>query len=165
MTAARTSMDPAVDTAPSSRASKTQDAGTLDLFGPTHQVEVRAHLRTVPGAAPATGAERRDVALEAMSEKDAVRLALDYVREKLVALYKSRQNWMPQDKHYCTADDADRIWLEWSRFPDEIKEANANWRGATFLSKGWKRIPGRTIRSTRDRMHATDLALWRWEGE
>lgn len=165
-----TSMDPGLE-APSRRSPKAKDVATLDMFGTsspalvTHVVEVRAHLRTVPGAKPASGAERRDAALDDMAGREPVQIALAYAREKLVALFKSRQSWMTGDKHWVNADDADKIWRQWAQFPVELRDANANWKGSTFNAKGWKRIPGRTTPSLRDRMNRTDLALWRWEGE
>ena len=159
-----TSMEPGLDT-PSTRArSKAKDEGTLDLFG-SHVVEVRAHLRKVPGPPPPSGDERRDGVLAQMETREPVKIALDYAREKLVALFKSRQSWMTGDKHFVTADDADKIWREWAQFPVELRDANANWKGSTFNAKGWKRIPGRTTPSLRDRMNRTDLALWQWVGE
>lgn len=164
MTAPRTSMDPSIESAPSGRAARSRDAGTLDLFAPTHQVEVRAHLRTVPGPPPSTGAERRDAALEAMSEKDAVRLALDYVRPKLVDLYKSRVSWMREDKHWVTSDDADRLFREWARYPAELLTGSNNWRGSLFAPKGWEKT-GRRVQSARDHLHATELPCWKWVGE
>lgn len=165
MTAAsRTSMDPSIESAPSGRAARSRDTGTLDLFAPTHEVEVRAHLRTVPGRAPATGAERRDAALEAMSEKDAVRLALDYVREQLITLYKSRQHWMPQDKRWVTSDDADKLLREWPRYPTELLGRPNHWRGSLFKSKGWV-LSGHSVPSKREHMNATTLPGWKWEGE
>lgn len=163
-----TSMDPGLE-APIRRNSKAKDEATLDMFGAapalvTHVVEVRAHLRQVAGAKPASGAERRDAALERMSEKDAVRAALDYVRPKLVELYKSRVRWMHASKHWISSDDADRLFREWPHYPRELLEGSNNWRGSLFAQRGWQKT-GERIQSTRERLHATELPCWKWVGE
>jgi hypothetical protein len=142
----------------------------LPLFGGapkpdpvTHQVEVRAHLRAVPGERPATGAERRDAALAGHETRDASSRALAYVRDKLAELYRSRVRALPSfpERHFVTADDADRILREWPQFPKELLELpKQNWRGAIFTRGTWERT-GRLVSSKREHLNATDLPCWR----
>lgn len=142
----------------------------LPLFGGapepepvTHQVEVRAHLRAVPGERPATGAERRDAALAGHETRDASSRALAYVRDKLAELYRSRVRALPSfpEKHGVTADDADRILKEWPQFPRELLALpKQNWRGAIFNPRHWEKT-GQSVPAKRGHMNATTLPLWR----
>jgi hypothetical protein len=129
----------------------------------THQVEVRAHLRSVSGQAPPSGRDRRDTALAGHEGREASAVALAYVREKLAELYRSRVRALPSfpEKHGVTADDADRILKEWPQFPRELLALpKQNWRGAIFTAKHWERT-GRMVRSAREHLNATDLPVWR----
>lgn len=140
------------------------------LFGGTpepepvvHQVEVRAHLRSVPGERPATGAERRDAALSGHETREASARALAYVREKLAELYRSRVRALPSfpEQHGVTADDADRILKAWPQFPRELTELpKQNWRGAIFNPRQWEKT-GRSSPAKRGHMNATTLPQWR----
>jgi hypothetical protein len=132
---------------------------------PTHEVSVRAHLRTVPGEAPASGAERRDAILAAHETDDVKRVALDYVRGKLAALYHERvlaSRWTGEVP-YVTADDADRLLTEWAQYPAELRAQGNSWRGSIFKPGAWQKA-GPDVPSTRDRMHATPIACWRYVG-
>jgi hypothetical protein len=142
----------------------------LPLFGGApepepvvHQVEVRAHLRAVPGERPPAGTERRDAALSGHETRDASSRALAYVREKLAELYRSRVRALPSfpEQHGVTADDADRILKAWPQFPRELAELpKQNWRGAIFNPRSWEKT-GQSAPAKRGHMNATTLPLWR----
>ena len=126
----------------------------------THVVEVRAHLRTVAGERPPTGAERRDAALANQEAREASAKALAYVRAKLADLYRSRVR-ANAGTQGVTADDADRILKEWPHFPRELAALpKQNWRGAIFNPRDWEKT-GASITATRGHLNGTSLPLWR----
>jgi hypothetical protein len=130
----------------------------------THEVPVRAHLRTLPGDAPPSGEARRDAVLEAFDGEDAVQVAKRYVQRELAALYRERDTAFRigarSEIPYVTADDADAVLCRWPQRPKALDERGNNWRGALLRGGGWYRIAGKVVRSHRDRMNSTDLACW-----
>lgn len=126
---------------------------------PIHRTHVRAHLRRVKGEAPPNGRERRDVALAMHEADDTKRIALDYVRGRLIALYRLRLATNPNAT--VNADDADQVIREWAECPAAVRALpSQNWRGKIFAARGWKK-DGDTP-STRPHMHATPIACWRY---
>jgi hypothetical protein len=132
--------------------------GALDA-SPMHRTPVRAHMRRVKGDAPPSGRQRRDAALAKHEEDAAKRVALTYIRARLVDLYRSRLATNPDAT--VNADDADELLREWSACPAEVRALRSqNWRGKIFAARGWEKR-GDTP-SIRPHMHATPIACWRF---
>jgi hypothetical protein len=139
----------------------------LDVLGgpmeaaPMRRTPVRAHMRRVQGPPPPTGAQLRDAALVRMTADAATQHALEYVRAKLVELYRMRvAAWPSNQTPFVNADDVARIIREWPECPPEIHARRSqDWRGAVFR-KGWAKT-GTYSRSLRPHMRATDLPGWR----
>ena len=146
------------------RPAPTED---LPLFGGApasepvvHVVEVRAHLRTIPGDAPLTGRQRRDAALANHEADDAKRTAVTYLRAQLAALYRTRcvdPTWRTDP--FCSADDIEILLRNWAACPRILHEIPGHWKGAIFRA-GWQQT-GRSVNSVRPRMNATSLPCWR----
>lgn len=139
----------------------------LDILGgaiispPAHRTPVRAHMRRVKGAPPPTGPELRDAGLAQATQSKATKLAIEYVRARLIELYRIRVSaWPAHQVPYVNADDVARIIREWAECPREIHERRSqDWRGAVFR-KGWAKT-GTHSPSLRPHMRATELPGWR----
>lgn len=150
------------------RRSNAKPIEDLPLFGGTpapepvvHQVEVRAHLRSIPGERPATGAERRDAALSDHLADDAKRTAVTYLRTELEALYRTRcvdPKWRTDP--FVTADDIEHLLRHWAACPSVLHEIPGHWKGSVFNRSTWMQT-GRSVNSIRPRMNATSLPCWR----
>lgn len=148
-----------------SEHNRTKKSEPLDgLFAPTHEVPVRAHLRTLPGEAPPSGEDRRDTIMSEFDNDSAVQKAKRHVQRELATLYREREMAFRlgarSEIAYVTADDADAVLCRWPQRPKELDERGNNWRSVIFRGGAWKRIRGKVVPSHRDRMHATDLACW-----
>jgi hypothetical protein len=104
---------------------------------------------------------RPTCALVRMTADAATQHALEYVRAKLVELYRMRvAAWPSNQTPFVNADDVARIIREWPECPPEIHARRSqDWRGAVFR-KGWAKT-GTYSRSLRPHMRATDLPGWR----
>lgn len=137
----------------------------LDVLGgalvspPTHKTPVRAHLRRVKGAPPPSGIERKDAALAQHEQKETVRVAKEYLRDRLRDLYRARALADPVGAS-VTADDIDELLKAWPACPRVLLEGRQAWRGTVFAGKGWQ-LTGETKRSTRPAMNAHRNPCWR----
>jgi hypothetical protein len=134
---------------------------------PTHTVDVRAHLRTLPGPATPSGVARKEAALSAHEASDPKARALAYVREQLRDLYRSRAaTWPAHQVAYVNADDADRILRSWPQYPVELHTLGNNWRGSIFRGAHWKIVTGADQPSLRAHLHGTSIPGWKYvEGD
>lgn len=162
---------PAFDENEHARVKVTPTLAADDLFASidgalalelTHEVEVRAHLRTVPGAAPLSGEERKQLALVTLEGRKATQAALAYVRGKLAELYRSRlATWPAHRVAFVNADDADRILRTWAYYPTSLKEKPNYWRGSIWAKGQWEVVVGAEHPSLRPELNATSLPGWR----
>lgn len=134
-------------------------------FAPTdlaarRRVPVRAHLRTVGGVTPPSGAERKEAALDALAAKEVTQRMVAYVRSELRTIY-ARRLALLGDSACVTADDIDVVLRCWPECPAEAQPAHGpqHWRGTVFRGKGW-RLTNRTVRSVRPHMNSTSLPCW-----
>lgn len=125
---------------------------------PVHRVEVSAHMRTVAGAAPPNGAQRRALALEDHERQEVKRAAIVHVRARLLGLYRSRLASNPNAS--VNADDVDTILRGWPQFDPELRDGSQNWRGVIFAGRGWERT-GEWVRSKRPEMNNHLNPCWR----
>lgn len=126
---------------------------------PTRRTPVRAHMRRMKGSPPPSVVERRDAALVRHAEREAVRVAREYVRARLLDLYRARAATDPHAS--VSADDADVILRAWAECPPEIFALKSQaWRGTLFTGGAWTRTGARIV-STRPGMHAHDYPTWR----
>ena len=143
-----------------------QLAGTM--FAPdtqpapvTHRVEVRAHIRTIDGPPPPSGAQLRQEALQKHETDRIKQIAIRHVRSALVAL------WVERDRDairwpiaYVNADDVDRILRQWASCPRELHDLPGHWKGAIFQGPTWQKLVGQDRPSVRPHMHGTNLPSW-----
>jgi hypothetical protein len=130
------------------------------IAAPTHRVPVRAHSRVIEGPPPATGLALRDAALEKMARREAVKIALPYVREQLVVIYRERVR-TGKKRAYVNADDAAGVLEMWAECPPALYQGThpQHWRGLIFRAKGWQ-LHGTSSPAIRRHMRGTTLPNW-----
>jgi hypothetical protein len=124
------------------------------------RVPVRAHLRTVGGVTPPSGAERKEAALDAHESRAVTQRMVAYVRRELRTIY-ARRLALLGDGAFVTADDVEDVLRLWPECPTEAQPSHGpqHWRGTVFRGKGWRQT-GRTVPSRRPHMNATALPTW-----
>jgi hypothetical protein len=133
----------------------------LELTPITRRTTVRAHLRRIEGPPLSSGEKRKQDAL-AKHERNAVkRRAVEYLRARLVMLYRSRDtNRITWPIPYVNADDAVRLFNQWAHRPTILDTIGGYWRGPVF-KRGFEKIKGLSHPSLRDELKGTDLPAWR----
>ena len=108
--------------------------------------------------APPTEEEKRDAVLADLGDRKAE--LLDWLRKKLVIIYRFRCEDVGRINAYVTADDARRLLDADARFDG----MNRNFLGALFKASGWKPTGG-FHKSETPGSHANRLIKWRYDGE
>lgn len=154
-------------------------AANGDLFGdavprlaerPTYVVPVKAHTRTVVGTPP-TGLALRERAHEAHNADEDKARALVFVREQLRALYARRcaMYLHSSSEWFVTSDDAWEILRDWKDAPASLASLPTQaWMGSIFRAAGWRKIPGRMVKSDpklRPLNHGALIACWMWTAD
>lgn len=108
--------------------------------------------------APPTEADKRDAVLADLADRKSD--LLDWLRKKLVIVYRFRCEDVGRVHAFVTADDARRILDADERF-DGMGRC---FLGALFKAPGWKPT-GHFHKSETKGSHANRLLCWRYDGE
>lgn len=106
---------------------------------------------------PSSEEQIRDEILADLGERR--KEVLDWLRRRLVIIYRFRCEDVGKESAFVTADDARKIIDADERF----KGVNKNFLGALFKASGWRAVGFH--KSETPGSHANRLMRWIWEGQ
>ena len=125
------------------------------------RTSVRAHQRLIQGPPLPSGEQLKAEATAAHELNRVKMVAVEYVRDRLAELYRSRDNDPVRfPVPFVNADDITTIVRGWAECPAVLHSIPGHWKGSVF-KKGFVKVRGLEHPSVRASAKGTSLPAWR----